>query len=149
MYYFQANRSQGHILCPCVQKNFFSPEGSFLTSLIKVISKKCSISFSPHELCNWREHICHFCSFRYSNRLAWWNWYYVEMVGTVTVVLIQIFAGAERTAATTWASILILLWRICLIFCLTVGITNRNILRHNQGLNWTPLCITCSKKTSF
>ena len=57
------------------------------------------------------------------------------MVGTVTVVLIQIFAGAERTAATTWASILILLRRIFLISCSTVGITNRSILRQNQGLD--------------
>ena len=57
-------------------------------------------------------------------------------------VLTQTPVGTERTAAATLASILILLSQICL----TVDITNRNILRHNQGLDWTSLRIICSNK---
>ena len=67
----------------------------------------------------------------------------------MTVVLTQTSVGAKHTAAVTWASILILLWRICLIFCPTVGITNRNILRHIQGLDWISLRIRCSNKYLF
>ena len=67
----------------------------------------------------------------------------------MTIVLTQTSVGAEHAAAATWASILILLCRICLIFCPTVGITNRNILRHNQGLDWSSLRIICSNKHLF
>ena len=87
----------------------FFREGDFLISFIKF-----SVSYSPSERCNWREHFCHFCSFGYSNRPAWWNWYYVQTFGPMTVVLAQTSVGAELTAAATWASILILLRRICL-----------------------------------
>ena len=129
-----------------VAKNIFSPQDYFLISFFEVICKKCSVSFYPHERCNWREHICHFFSFWYSNRLPWWNWYYVQTFGTMTVVLTLVSVGAEPMAAATWDSILILLLRICLIFCPTVGITNRSILRHNQGLDWTSLHIIYSHK---
>ena len=49
----------------------------------------------------------------------------------MSVVLTQTSVGAEHMAAVTWASILDLLRMISLIFCTTVGITNRSILRHN------------------
>ena len=51
-------------------KKIFSPEDNFLISFNEVICEKCFISFSPNELCNSREHICHIYSFRYSNTLA-------------------------------------------------------------------------------
>lgn len=57
------------------------------------------------------------------------------------VALNQTFVGDEQTTAATWASTLILLQRICLIFCPSVCITNRNILKHNQDLDWTFLII--------
>ena len=62
------------------------------------------------------------------------------------VALNQASVGDEQTTAATWAGILILLQRICLIFFLTVCITNRNILRHNQDLDWTSLHIICFNK---
>ena len=62
------------------------------------------------------------------------------------VALNQTSVGDEQTTAATWASTLILLQRICLIFCPSVCITNRNILKHNQDLDWTSLLTICSNK---
>ena len=96
------------ILCQCVQESsdyfedcFFLQKTIFHKLLLCHLLK---ISFSLNKRCNWREYICHFCSFGYCNRLAWWNWCYIYTFDTMSGVLTRTSLGAEHTIAAIWAS---------------------------------------------
>ena len=78
--------------------------------------------------------------------MAWWKRYYFYKLTTMSDIQTEASISAKGTASSTWASILILLRWICLIFCRTIGITNKTSLRHIQGLDWASLQIICSDK---